>query len=268
MLRLLVIVAATGLAGILPWLVRGALVHGEFVAIKSTFGYAFWQGNCSLSEGTDKVRRRSADRVLEQGRRQDTGLRDWNRTLWKARHEAGYLDDIALSSDDYRLLGSVSEPERSRILFRRALAELQADPDRFRRLCLKRLGYFVFFDETNPKSKVLAYRVPHLALTVFAGLGMVLAGSALRRRLLPTVVTAAAIAGFHALTIVSARFHLPIEPLLAIWGAAGLHHSLARFRRKAQSDGLYLTAARHHVKRVGIERGLAVTHRVDDLRLS
>ena len=139
-LRLLVIVAATGLAGILPWLVRGALVHGEFVAIKSTFGYAFWQGNCSLSEGTDKVRRRSADRVLEQGRRQDTGLRDWNRTLWKARHEAGYLDDIALSSDDYRLLGSVSEPERSRILFRRALAELQADPDRFRRLCYEATG--------------------------------------------------------------------------------------------------------------------------------
>ena len=49
------VTALTGLAGISPWLVRNYRVHGEFVAIKSTFGYAFWQGNCALSEGTDKV---------------------------------------------------------------------------------------------------------------------------------------------------------------------------------------------------------------------
>ena len=49
-----------------------------------------------------------------------------------------------------------------------------------------------------------------------------LAGPALRRRLLPTIATAAAIALFHALTIVSARFHIPIEPMMAIWAAAGL----------------------------------------------
>ncbi len=36
-----------GLLGISPWLVRNYRVHGEFVAIKSTFGYAFWQGNCA-----------------------------------------------------------------------------------------------------------------------------------------------------------------------------------------------------------------------------
>ena len=27
---------------------------------------------------------------------------------------------------------------------------------------------------------------------------------------------------FHTLTIVSARFHIPIEPLLAVWAGAGL----------------------------------------------
>ena len=50
----------------LPWIVRNALVHGEFVAIKSTFGYAFWQGNCKLSEGTDKVVRTSVEQVLDE----------------------------------------------------------------------------------------------------------------------------------------------------------------------------------------------------------
>ena len=143
--------ALVALVGVSPWIVRNYVVHGEFVAIKSTFGYAFWQGNCALSEGTDKVVRPSVDRILEREQR-GTGISGLNRTLWDARHEAGYLDDIALTKADYRLLGSVSEPERSRILFDRALADLKADPGRYVRLCWRRLGYFIFFDETNPKT--------------------------------------------------------------------------------------------------------------------
>ena len=38
---------------------------------------------------------------------------------------------------------------------------------------------------------------------------------------MPTILTAAAIALFHSLTIVSARFHIPLEPLLAIWAPRG-----------------------------------------------
>jgi len=224
-LGLIAIIALTALAGISPWQVRGLMVHGEFVAIKSTFGYAFWQGNCAVSEGTDKVVRPSVERALARNKN-PLNLEGLNRTLWEARHEAGYIDDIALSKDDYHRLGSVSEPERSRILFRRAWADLKADPIRYGRLCLRRLRYFIFFDETNPKSKVWAYRVPHVGLTVFGGLGLILAGTALRKRLMPTIITAAAIVLFHSLTIVSARFHLPIEPILAVWGAAGLVHRL------------------------------------------
>src|SRR5262249_6212670 len=146
----------TSLAGIAPWLARNFQVHGEFVAIKSTFGYAFWQGNCARSEGTDKVRRSSVDLILERSRNAGS-LRGLHQALWPARHEAGYLDDIALTQADYRRLGSVSEPERSRILFRRALADLGAEPRRYLRLCLRRLRYFLLFDETNPKSRVLVY---------------------------------------------------------------------------------------------------------------
>ncbi|MBV8607912.1 MAG: hypothetical protein JO034_10690 [Singulisphaera sp.] len=38
----------------------------------------------------------------------------------------------------------------------------------------------------------------------------------------PTVLTAALIATFHTCTIVSARFHIPLEPLMALWAAAGI----------------------------------------------
>ncbi|MGP0067823.1 MAG: hypothetical protein ACLQGP_30035 [Isosphaeraceae bacterium] len=249
---LILVTVMTGLAGISPWLVRNAMVHREFVAIKSTFGYAFWQGNCTLSEGTDKVRRPSVERVLERSRAASS-LSGLNRSLWEARHEAGYLDDIALNKADYRLLGSVSEPERSRILFRRAMSDLRAEPMRYVRLSLRRLRYFILFDETNPKSRVLAYRLAHVGLTLFALVGLVMASPSTRRRLLPTITAALAITAFHALTIVSARFHIPIEPIMAIWGASGLTRWGDRVVKRS-------TPAPHHIELVRIEDRLAVIH--------
>lgn len=216
--------ALATLLGIAPWVARNMAVHGELVPIKSTFGYAFWQGNCRESRGTDKVVRGSVEAAL--GRR-SASLSDLNANLWAARHEAGYIDDIALTRADYHILGSVSEPERSRILFRRAVHDLGGQPGRYLELCLRRLRYFVLFDETNPKARNTLYRVAHLGLTAMAILGLVLAPGEVRRRLGPTIVTVGLVATFHALTIVSARFHLPIEPLLAIWGASGL----ARFSK-------------------------------------
>jgi hypothetical protein len=248
--QLTLVTLMTGLVGISPWLVRNALVHGEFVAIKSTFGYAFWQGNCALSEGTDKVRRQSVEQILERSRG-ETSLSGLNRSLWEARHEAGYLDDIALNKADYRLLGSVSEPERSRILFRRAMADLRAEPMRYLRLSLRRLRYFILFDETNPKSRVWAYRLAHVGLTAFALGGLLLASPATRRRMLPTIATALAVTIFHAMTIVSARFHIPLEPLMAIWGAAGL-------TRWNPTPPAFSGPAPHNVERIRVEDRLAV----------
>jgi hypothetical protein len=244
-LRLLTVVTGVFIAGIAPWTIRNFIVHGELVAIKSTFGYAFWQGNCALSEGTDKVVRASVERVLEEGDG-ESGLSGLNRTLWKARHEAGYIDDIALTQADIRSLAAVSEPERSRRLFHRALADLSVDPSRYLRLCVRRLRFFVFFDETNPKTRVAAYRFPHLGLTVFALVGLIVAPPILRSRLMPTVATVMLVTLFHMLTIVSARFHLPIEPILAIWGSCGLARWTAS-REVASIPG------RHNVKRVGVK---------------
>jgi hypothetical protein len=212
--RLAALTLLAAALGIAPWIARNYRVHGEFVLIKSTFGYAFWQGNCALSEGTDKVVRASTERALE---RAGAGLADWNRALWEARHEAGYIDDIALTRDDYRELSSVPEPERSRRLFRRALADLRSDPARYPLLCLRRLRYFLAFDATNPKTRSLIYRASHLGLTFLAVLGLIAMPADVRRRLGPTFLTVGLITLFHALTIVSARFHIPIEPLFGLW---------------------------------------------------
>jgi 4-amino-4-deoxy-L-arabinose transferase-like glycosyltransferase len=216
-------VAVVGVVSVLmvtPWIARNYRAHGELVLIKSTFGYAFWQGNCFGSEGTDKVVRSSVEKVL--ARRESGGLKDWNLALWEARHEAGYIDDILLTKQDYVLLGSMTEPERSRHLFRRAMDDLRTEPVRYLALTARRLRYFFLFDETNPKTRALVYRLGHVGLTVLALFGWFVMGPDTRRMLRPTAAVVLLIAAFHAATIVSARFHIPIEPLMAVWAGMGL----------------------------------------------
>lgn len=240
--RPVLILAATAGLVVAPWIVRNARAHHELVLVKSTFGYAFWQGNCALSEGTDKVVRPSVERALTHS---GQGFQGWNEALWAARHEAGCIDDVALTRLDYQIMSRLSEPERSRFLFQKALNDLRVDPGRYARLCLRRLRYFVFFDESNPKTRSLIYRFGHLGLTALALPGLVLARPQLRRRLGPTLLAAALITLFHALTIVSARFHVPIEPLMALWAAS----ATSRWES---------TPATGDVKGVRVERRLAV----------
>ena len=97
--------------------------------------------------------------------------------------------------------------------------------------------------ETNPKTRNLVYRASHLALTALAAAGLLLMRPEVRRRLAPTILTAALIAAFHTLTIVSARFHIPIEPLMGLWAASGL----AIERRRS-------TAPAHHVEGVLVDQ--------------
>jgi hypothetical protein len=247
-LRPIALMSLAAIIGVAPWIARNAIVHGELVLIKSSFGYAFWQGNCSVSEGTDKVIRASVDETLA---RKTGGLRELNESLWAARHEAGYIDDIALNAVDYRILGKVSEPERSRILFRRALHELKGSPGRYASLCLRRLRYFLLFDETNPKTRNRLYRMSHLGLTLLALAGLALAPVDVRKRLGPTVMTVGLIAAFHSLTIVSARFHIPIEPLFAVWAGAGLGRISTVAHPAGEVEGLGIMS-RLHRRRVDL----------------
>ncbi len=182
-------------------------------------------------------------------------LADWNRSLWKARHVAGYIDDVALTKSDLLALGKLSEPDRSRLLFRRALAELRHDPWRYPKLCLRRLAYFVLIDPTNPKTKSAVYRAGQLGLSALAFLGWILAPAAVRQKAAPTLLVVGLVAVFHALTITSVRFHIPIEPQLAVWSA----FTAARLEKPHRRDRASISAASaRHVVSVRIESGMLV----------
>ena len=209
------VLVAVSVLTISPWLVRNYRVHGYFVFIKSTFGYAFWQGNNYFSVGTDKVMRASVGEILNRD-----GL-NLNERLWQARHEAGCVDDIALTEAEKIELGRLPELQRSKELLRRAKMELADQPGRYQELCLRRLRFFLWLDESNPKTASFFYRVPHIALSLFALSGFILSSGTVRRIFAPTVISFLLVTLFHTLTITAPRFHLPWEPIMICWGMAG-----------------------------------------------
>ena len=194
---------------IFPWMARNRLVHGEWVFIKSTFGYALWQGNNAISHGTDKVPKPSAEALRTN---HDGTLAGMHRAMWEARHETLYIDDVLLAPSGYQEFEGRGEPERSRMLGRRAVEFIAAHPARYARLCANRLRFFLLWDETNPKAAHPIYRASSLAWLALFCLGLV----ASRRRLRPHAACLAivgAVSLFHVLTITSARFRIPLEPL-------------------------------------------------------
>jgi uncharacterized membrane protein len=86
----------------------------------------------------------------------------------------------------------------------------------------------LWFDPTNPRSYVAAYRVPYLVLALLAIVGFVLM---FRARAWPAQggIWVAAVGGLylvHTLIITSARFRLPIEALLLLPAAYAVHRVL------------------------------------------
>ena len=217
-LKRVVLMAAVAAVIIAPWTLRNRLVHGRWIFIKSTFGYALWQGNNPASWGTDKIPKRSAELArLEH----DGTLLGMDRALWEARHETLYIDDVLLKPTGYREFSGLSEPDRSRRLGRRAVAFIREDPGRYARLCLARLQYFLLFDKTNPKAANRLYRAATVTWLVLSAVGLLV--SRLRwRQLWPTYAIFAVVTLFHALVITSVRFRIPLEPFSLVWAATAV----------------------------------------------
>src|SRR5262249_1588768 len=106
-------------------------------------------------------------------------------------------------------------------------------------------------DETNPKTRNVVYRASQVGLTLWAIVGLAFAAPTVRRRLAPTLLTAGIIVCFHALTITSVRFHVPLEPLMPIWGAAGFSRLVSAGRA---DDGRGVVLGR----RLGVAQGRLV----------
>jgi hypothetical protein len=224
------VMTAATCALIAPWLVRNYLVHHEFVFIKDTFGYAYWQGNNDVSYGTDKVPMPDAMRRAAEHNRSISGIND---ALWAARFETMYIDDLLLTREDEALFLTLSEPACCRELGARADAFIAAHPDRYAALCLNRLQFFLFFDVTNPKALHPIYQYSSLAWLALAAIGLIVSRRDWRT-LWPTYAIFLAVLTFHTLTITSARFRIPVEPLTFPWCAAAVVRTATCFRKRTE----------------------------------
>ena len=142
--------------------------------------------------------------------------------MWEARHETRYIDDVLLKPATIRKLRTLSEPQKSRYLFRVALGELKSKPSRYLKLCLQRLYFFLLFDETNPKTYNNYYRLSQCVILILSGVGLASSWK-YRQGMWPTYAIFGCLTTFHCLTITSVRFHLPIEPIQLIWTAILIH---------------------------------------------
>lgn len=211
------VVGATALAASLvlaPWTIRNAVVHHRLVFVKSTFWYAFWQGNHEQATGTDKLL--PADAVREQlaWARGGASLED---VMNQARSQAISVDSH-LSSDELAAIRALpTEVEKVDHFKRLSLRELVENPGHYVRLCLTRLGQMLWFDPTNPRAYVLSYRASYLLLASLSLVGIAISWRKppLRQWQLPAAAVIALLI-FHSLAITSARFRLPIEALIAL----------------------------------------------------
>ena len=205
-------------AVVAPWLWRNYQVHGQFVFVKSTFGYAFWQGNNPWSLGTDRLPKGPPAPPWPQP---GQSWRRWWQQLNHTRHEYLYIDDVLLKPRGYRRFAGLSEPQRSALLGQQAWQWVRRHPGEYLRLCAFRLGYFFYADWTHPKASTGPYQLRSLLLWAAVLLGGFVLGKQVRP-LLPLLAVVVLIVGFHTLTIYAPRFGLAVQPLvLPLGGAAG-----------------------------------------------
>jgi hypothetical protein len=198
-----------------PWIARNDEVHGRFEFIKNSFPYVFWQGNTLHSAGTDKLILSDAEAAALRQAPVSSAIA----TAEATRKKSVSVNDVALTVDDLHELAALpNETTRMDWFGRRIRAELMANPWHYPRMCAVRLQQWVWFDETNPKSFVAAYRFSYLVLAIGALAGMLIN----QRRFLPVLSAAVALSAVHVLVITSARFRICLELLLVPYFAASV----------------------------------------------
>ena len=84
-----------------PWLVRNFWFTANSWRSRAHSDMPSGRATVRSVEGRTRWCGKSVERI--SGRHQGaTDIKGLNRELWEARHEAGYIDDIALSRDDYQ----------------------------------------------------------------------------------------------------------------------------------------------------------------------
>lgn len=135
------------LVALSPWIIRNYIVQHELIAIRTGFGVTAWIANHPGSTGTDK--RLDGSYVL-------------------ATQDSTY-------SEHMKAVLPPDEQDRDKLYMAEAKRFALENPGEYFRLTMRRLQYFVLFDETHPFAKNLVYRIGWVLLLIGGIRGGILA---------------------------------------------------------------------------------------------
>ncbi|WKW11836.1 hypothetical protein Strain138_001104 [Pseudogemmatithrix spongiicola] len=227
-LPLAVMVAVGFWVVVLPWSLRNQRVLGQF-GPKSSFAYVAWQGNHIGASGTDK--RPVADSTA-RALAWRIGGPDLEAQLAAARAQAVTVDADMTAADSAAVRALPDERARMQWFSQRLRADLAADPMAYLRVSATRARMLLWFDETNPRAFVAAYRVPYVLLLAIALGGLLRWRRSWRPGYVMWWAAVAGLSAVYVLVIMSARFRLPLEALFVL-PAAGFLLQLTAWRSSA-----------------------------------
>ena len=220
--RLLAPVVAIAVVLIGAWTVRNYLAFGEVIPIATNGGYNFWQVNQPYADGTD--------------------------TYWAF---------VPMDDPEYQVMRHGDEFTKNREGYRYGLEFLRTHPDRFLTLIPDKIfwlwhsdtsGFYegALYPPMQGPSAVQSWIGAHERLTesftfrwyeLFGGLavvGAVLALASRRRELWPLLLLPVLLTGFHLFFHAKDRFHLPIDPFIALMAGYALTRVEAALRIQRQ----------------------------------
>lgn len=215
-IKIVLSIAAVGFAIILPWTVRNYVVHGKLILVKSTFGYQLWSGNNPDATGTLRLQ------IPSNG---DPGVHDSSRgipadsetRLWKEKQRMPLIASkmpVALRST----LETLPEVRADGVLFDIAIKYILQNRRRFLELTVARIYYFWWFDPTNPLARSFIYRLPWIIVFPLSVAGMFLSQRQWKDLSLVYFLVIALTLPY-IITVIEARFRMPIEPFVMVFAA-------------------------------------------------
>jgi 4-amino-4-deoxy-L-arabinose transferase-like glycosyltransferase len=226
--RMLAPVAAIVVLLVTAWTVRNYVTFGQVIPIATNGGYNFWQVNHPYADGTD--------------------------TYWAF---------VPMDDPEYQVMRYGDEFTKNREGYRYGLEFLRSHPERFFTLIPDKIfwlwhsdtsGFYegAFYPPMLAPSPLHDWIIGHQRLAesltfrwyelfgAVALLGAALALASGRRELWPLLLLPVLLTGFHFFFHAKDRFHLPIDPFIALVAAYGLvaaQELVAQLRQAVRLNG-------------------------------
>jgi 4-amino-4-deoxy-L-arabinose transferase-like glycosyltransferase len=182
-----------------PWIVRNAIVQGEFIPIRTAFGINWWVANHPGAAGNDRY----ADGTYVMSS--------------LPKDYADYLNRIL----------PFDEQDRDRVYAEEVLRFIRQHPSEYLALCGKRFVYWIWFVSGHQLAKNPVYRASWIALLALSIPGLVCAA---RRHLLDPVFSLSLL-GYMLLyvpTTVLPRYRVVTTTILLLFAAVAID-GIARY---------------------------------------